>query len=321
MRSQSRILATATAVAVAVGVWAATASGQVTAQPTPTTMARGLINPGAWITSSGLYLSSATSEARTAKTTLRRVNATTGQVAASQTIDGQPVALAEAGSKVWVETQTQLAGVASGPAVVTALNPQTLQIERTIKVGAPSTQAVGLVVADGSVWATDMTELLRIDTATVTVTKTVAASANDGKDAVYTGVATDGRNRSLVTTVQNRTNTRIQRRRASTGTVEARSTAFKSYGAVVDSVFDNGAWTSVDAGQSGYLERLSLSTLEVTARPAAAAGSTATWARVYGGHLFVAGLGASPSTYCGNTTTGQPEASLSDVRHGLLLRP
>jgi hypothetical protein len=130
-------------------------------------------------------------------------------------------------------------------------------------------------------------------------------------------VTTDSRGRSLVTSVLNRTATRIQRRNSQSGTVEARSAAFKSFGSTAESVYDNGAWTEVDAGTSRYLERFSLTTLQVTATPAAAAGST--WARVYGGHLFVQGQTTPRYAYCGNLITGQPEANLATVQDGQIL--
>jgi hypothetical protein len=192
-----------------------TARGGSTPRSAPSgsgTIARGLVNPGAWDVSSGLYLSSATSKAVRTNTRLERVTAVTGQVLASHDVDGVALAVTETNNKLWVESQTLMKnGVVAGPTLVSVLDPMTMQVERTVTLGR-SNLADGLVAAGGSVWAADTTDLVRIDPATDLVTKTIPASTNDGKNAMFTAVTTDSRGRSLVTSVMNRTASRIQRR-------------------------------------------------------------------------------------------------------------
>jgi hypothetical protein len=318
MRSRMKVLSAIAALATATTVLGAAASAQLSVagrEPTGTTMAAGLISPAAWLEPSGLYFGSATSKQVTANTDLRRVNPTSGRVYASQTVEGVARYVAEADGKIWVQSQTQINSVSPGPAVVTALNPATLRVDKTITFGQ-SAPARGLVAAGGSVWAADSEDLVRIDPATMKVTKTIGAGTTVVDS--FTSAVTDSRGRSLVTGLDTPGGNRIQRRNAHTGDVEATSAAMK-VGALADTVYDNGVWVAVSTGNSGYLERLSLTSLDVTATPTAAAGSNDGSAAIYGGHLFVIRLTTPTNDYCGNVITGTPEAVLTNIRHGLLL--
>jgi hypothetical protein len=324
MRLRAVCLITATSVALAATMLVgavANAQTLATNASKSTTIARGLVDPGAWLVSSGLYLSSASSSPQgSTEVTLTHVNSSTGKIEARAHLDAQPVSVTETGGKLWFATDTVTKGGLTTATSVTALNPSTLRTE--VKLKLPAVAAVpSLAAAGGYLWAADGSALVRISPSNGTVTKTISAASSDGPHAILTGIGTDSRGRSLVTSVLNRAAApRVQRRNSRSGSVERQSATLGAVSAGHLSVYDNGVWTSIITGTEGYVQRLSLTTLLPTGKPIGRQSSNGITGQVYGGVLYVTDPNGSASTnYCGNARTGTLRSSLPLVINGALL--
>jgi hypothetical protein len=246
MRLRAVCLITATSVALAATMLVgavANAQTLATNASKSTTIARGLVDPGAWLVSSGLYLSSASSSPQgSTEVTLTHVNSSTGKIEARAHLDAQPVSVTETGGKLWFATDTVTKGGLTTATSVTALNPSTLRTE--VKLKLPAVAAVpSLAAAGGYLWAADGSALVRISPSNGTVTKTISAASSDGPHAILTGIGTDSRGRSLVTSVLNRAAApRVQRRNSRSGSVERQSATLGAVSAGHLSVYIDHHW-------------------------------------------------------------------------------
>ena len=232
--------------------------------------------------------------------------AVTGQVTAQNMFSpgwvSPPVAAAGA---LWLTDST-----AAGR-VLLRLDPATLMVtgELLIPQGeAPDAGDLGqqLAFAGGSLWVDGGVQLLRIATATATVTGVIPLPA--GTFSSRLGASPDGS--TLVVSEMGTGAGAVQRRDPETGAVLASAAMAGPASASIGGVTGTSVWVAQPTGNFGFVERLSLATMTPD-HASDVSGTNAIRVLVAAGALWVTDyIGGTARNYCASAATGRVLAPL-----------
>ncbi len=277
---------------------------------------RGLRNAQAYAAGGRLFVTEQLNEfGKAALDELMRVDPETGQVAAKRWLGSAYNQALLANGSLWV------AGTRAARSWLWRLDPKSLAVRTKVLIGADgdgTTEAYPtMTVAGGWLWVGYWNELLRVSLTTAEVTKVVAVPHAQG-----IGVSSDGHGRTLVDSAGQQ-KAYIQSRNPEDGSLIAQSSTIESVSRpFIGGVFGDGIWISNGTGSAGYVERLSLRTLESTSfrgaqphpgieMPPSIFGSNGVAARVIDGVLWVTQIAGGPGrNYCGDPLTGVFRARL-----------
>ena len=237
---------------------------------------------------------------------LDRVDPVTGQATAQNTFSpgwvSAPVAAAGA---LWLTDST-----AAGR-VLLRLDPATLMVtgELWIPPGeAPNAGDLGqqLAFAGGRLWVDGGAQLLRIATATATVTGVIPLPA--GTFSSRLGASPDGS--TLVVSEMGTRSGAVQRRDPETGAVLASAAMAGPASASIGGVTGTSVWVAQPTGNFGFVERLSLATMTPD-HASDVSGTSAIRVLVAAGALWVTDyVGGTARNYCASAATGRVLAPL-----------
>jgi DNA-binding beta-propeller fold protein YncE len=237
---------------------------------------------------------------------LDRIDLVTGQATARNTFSpgwvSPPVAAAGA---LWLTDST-----AAGR-VLLRLDPATLMVTGELRIPhgeAPDAGDLGqqLAFAGGSLWVDGGAQLLRIATATVTVTAVIPLPA--GTFSSRLGASPDGS--TLVVSEMGTRSGAVQRRDPETGAVLASAAMAGPASAAIGGVTGTSVWVAQPTGNLGFVERLSLATMTPD-HASDVSGTNAIRVLVAAGALRVTDyVGGTARNYCASVATGRVLAPL-----------
>jgi DNA-binding beta-propeller fold protein YncE len=237
---------------------------------------------------------------------LDRVDPVTGQAIAQNMFSpgwvSAPVAAAGA---LWLTDST-----AAGR-VLLRLDPATLMVTGELRIPqeeAPDAEDPGqqLAFAGGSLWVDGGVQLLRIATATVTVTGVIPLPA--GTFSSRLGASPDGS--TLVVSEMGTRAGAVQRRDPETGAVLASAAMAGPASASIGGVTGTSVWVAQPTGNFGFVERLSLATMTPD-HASDVSGTNAIGVLVAAGALWVTDyVGGTARNYCASAATGRVLAPL-----------
>jgi hypothetical protein len=261
-----------------------------------TVLVRGLYEPVAWLSKTGLYVA-ASGTANGSGQVLRLVDPLTGQIKAEAALPG-PVQPAQgfvlSDGTLWVDTESD-----SPPrsAQLLAMSPATLHIRHRLVL---ADAGIGLAAAGGWLWADTTRALLKIapDTAKVTDRVPLPAAATDDIAANTSGTVLAATQQGDIVDLLD----------PSTGAVIHRYQGVQGNGAFIVGIADGQIYTESGTGMESEFQRFDLTDRRFSAIP----GDGYSPILVLSGNRLLnhVGFQHGPSNFCASASTGRILAAL-----------